>query len=46
MDARGFGMGPRTTYRQVRWSSVDAMLLVGGGASLALALLTSAVRPF
>jgi energy-coupling factor transporter transmembrane protein EcfT len=41
MDARAFGMGPRTTYRQVRWSVVDGLLVAGGVAGLALALFTS-----
>jgi energy-coupling factor transport system permease protein len=41
MDARGFGMGPRTAYRQVRWSIVDGLLVAGGVAGLALALFTS-----
>jgi energy-coupling factor transport system permease protein len=34
MDARGFGSGPRTRYRPVRWSSLD--LVVALGAALAL----------
>ena len=33
MDARGFGSGPRTTYRPVRWTGLDAVVL---GAGLAL----------
>ena len=28
MDARGFGSGPRTTYREVRWGPLDAIALV------------------
>jgi energy-coupling factor transport system permease protein len=46
MDARGFGMVPRTTYRQVRWSILDALLLVGGVAALIVALFTSLGDPF
>jgi energy-coupling factor transport system permease protein len=34
MDARGFGSGPRTNYRVLRWSGLD--LLVGVGAALVL----------
>ncbi len=34
MDARGFGAGPRTAYRVVRWSVLD--LVVAAGAVLAL----------
>lgn len=33
MDARGFGSGPRTHYREVRWSVLDAVV---GGAAVAL----------
>ena len=33
MDARGFGAGPRTTYRPVRWIALDAVV---GGAGLGL----------
>jgi energy-coupling factor transport system permease protein len=38
MDARGFGMGPRTTYRRVRWTAMDGLLLAGGIVALVLAL--------
>jgi len=34
MDARAFGSGPRTRYREVRWGSLDAA--VGAGAVLVL----------
>jgi energy-coupling factor transport system permease protein len=34
MDARGFGAGPRTTYRPIEWASLDAV--VGGIALLVL----------
>jgi energy-coupling factor transport system permease protein len=33
MDARGFGSGPRTTYRPVRWQGIGAVV---GGAGLGL----------
>lgn len=33
LDARGFGGGPRTTYRPVRWTALDAVV---GGAGLGL----------
>ena len=33
MDARGFGGGPRTSYRPVRWTALDAVV---GGAGLGL----------
>ena len=33
MDARGFGAGPRTSYRLVRWTRLDAIV---GGAALAI----------
>ena len=41
MDARGFGAGPRTSYRLVSWSRLDA--IVGGAALviLVVALLVS-----
>ena len=35
MDARAFGFGPRTRYREVRWGPLD--LAVGVGACLVLA---------
>ena len=38
IDARGLGMGPRTTYREVRWGPLDGVLVVGGVVALALAL--------
>jgi energy-coupling factor transport system permease protein len=34
MDARGFGSGPRSRYREVRWSWLD--LAIGTGAALVL----------
>jgi energy-coupling factor transporter transmembrane protein EcfT len=33
MDARGFGAGPRTTYRPIEWAQLDAIV---GGAALAI----------
>ena len=38
MDARAFGSGPRTVYRDVAWSWLDAAVAVGGVAVLAVAL--------
>jgi energy-coupling factor transport system permease protein len=38
MDARGFGSGPRSRYRIVRWGSADAVAAVVGVAGLAAAL--------
>lgn len=42
MDARAFGSGPRSAYRQVRWSRLD--LVVGIGAALALASALATAR--
>lgn len=39
MDARGFGSGPRTRYRVVRWARLDAAVAAGGLAVAVLALL-------
>lgn len=33
MDARGFGAGPRTTYRPIAWTQLDAIV---GGVALAI----------
>ena len=38
MDARAFGSGPRTRYREVGWTPLDAALLAGGAALLLVAL--------
>jgi energy-coupling factor transport system permease protein len=38
MDARGFGSGPRTTYREVRWQLLDLYLALGSAATLIAAL--------
>ena len=39
MDARGFGSGPRTTYRPVRWTPLDAIVAASALAILVAALL-------
>ena len=39
MDARGFGAGPRSTYRPVRWHALDAAVALGTLAILLAALL-------
>jgi energy-coupling factor transport system permease protein len=38
MDARAFGSGPRSRYREVRWSWLDAVAVVGAVALLVVAL--------
>ena len=38
MDARGFGSGPRTVYRPIRWHLLDAGVAVAAVALLAIAL--------
>lgn len=38
MDARAFGTGPRTVYRDVRWRVSDAVVAVGGPLVLVAAL--------
>jgi energy-coupling factor transport system permease protein len=38
MDARAFGSGPRTYFRELRWSWLDAGVLVGAIVILAVAL--------
>ena len=35
MDARGFGSGPRSRYRLVRWSVLDVLVVVGAVVVLA-----------
>jgi energy-coupling factor transport system permease protein len=37
MDARAFGSGPRTWYREVRWGPLDALVAVGAVVVLASA---------
>jgi energy-coupling factor transport system permease protein len=39
MDARGFGSGPRTTYRPVAWTQLDAVVSASAAAILVVALL-------
>ena len=41
MDARGFGVGARTTYRPVRWALLDAVVALAGLAILVAALYVS-----
>ncbi len=36
MDARAFGSGPRSTYRPVRWTALDAAVAAGAAAVLVL----------
>lgn len=38
MDARAFGSGPRSRYREVRWSGLDLMVGLGAGIALVAAL--------
>lgn len=38
MDARAFGSGPRSNYREVRWGPLDLAVAVGATAILAAAL--------
>jgi energy-coupling factor transport system permease protein len=38
MDARGFGSGPRTAYRVLRWSALDVVVGVSAGTVLVAAL--------
>ncbi len=40
MDARGFGSGPRARYRLVRWSGIDAAVVVGAVVVLGAAILS------
>ena len=39
MDARGFGTEPRTRYREVRWTGLDAVAVAAGAAVAIVALL-------
>lgn len=41
MDARGFGSGPRTTYRPVAWTALDAVV-AGVGLGLLVGVLLAA----
>lgn len=38
MDARAFGSGPRTRYREVRWGPLDVVIAVAAAVVLAIAL--------
>jgi energy-coupling factor transport system permease protein len=38
MDARAFGSGPRTRYREIRWHELDLALGLGAGLTLVAAL--------
>jgi energy-coupling factor transport system permease protein len=40
MDARGFGSGPRSRYREVRWTRLDGGVVAGALVVLALAALS------
>ncbi|HYK94818.1 MAG TPA: energy-coupling factor transporter transmembrane component T [Candidatus Dormibacteraeota bacterium] len=39
MDARGFGSGPRTTYRPVAWTQLDAVVAGSAAVILLMALI-------
>lgn len=41
MDARGFGGGPRTTYRPIAWTTLDAAVAIAGLVILVAALIVS-----
>ena len=41
MDARAFGCGPRSRYREVRWGVLDLMVGVGAVVALLAALVTA-----
>jgi energy-coupling factor transporter transmembrane protein EcfT len=40
MDARAFGSGPRSRYRDVPWTMLDLIVGIGAVAVLAVALTT------
>jgi energy-coupling factor transport system permease protein len=42
MDARGFGSGPRSRYREVRWTALDGAM--GAGAAVVAALAVAVGR--
>ena len=44
MDARAFGSGPRTSYRQIRWRILDLALAAGSVVILAAALWLGSAR--
>jgi energy-coupling factor transport system permease protein len=37
MDARGFGSGPRTWFRELRWGWLDLAMALGGAVALVIA---------
>jgi energy-coupling factor transport system permease protein len=41
MDARGFGGGPRTSYRPIAWTNLDAAVALAGLVILVVALVVS-----
>ena len=41
MDARAFGSGPRSRYREVRWGRLDLVVGVAAVVVLAAALATA-----
>jgi energy-coupling factor transport system permease protein len=43
MDARAFGSGPRTRYREMHWQARDLYLVLGAGVALAASLWLGAV---
>ena len=43
MDARGFGSGPRTRYRVVRWRGLDAAVALGASIALGVALASTRI---
>jgi energy-coupling factor transport system permease protein len=43
MDARGFGSGPRSRFREVRWSVLDASVAAGAIGVVALAVAAALV---
>jgi energy-coupling factor transport system permease protein len=42
MDARGFGSGPRSQYREIRWGWLDLGVAAGAAAALVAALIGGA----
>lgn len=44
MDARAFGSGPRSRYREVRWSALDLGVAIGSAVALAGALVLGVAR--
>lgn len=44
MDARAFGLGPRTRYREVRWGALDFAVALGAAVVLVGALVLAGAR--